>query len=244
MQTDCCKLKDNNFLLQDFSWFSLDVALALILFFLTLPLQIIGIFLVWLDRTGPIFYMQERYGKDKCVFKIYKFRTMHTCAENGRPIWGKEFDLRSSKIGNFLRITHIDEFPQLLNVLKGEMSLVGPRPERPFFADKFKLLVPDYEQRHKLKPGITGWAQINGLRGGGSCINERTLYDIYYVKNRSPLFYLKIIFLTPFAKPEKHGQMDQEYRKNLNFKEASRKRFSLSSLCLPGIIFSKRKQSF
>lgn len=179
-----------------------DFGLSLLLLFLTSPLFVIVAFLVMLDNTGRILYLQDRYGKNKKIFKIYKFRTMHREAENGRPIWGKEADPRSSSIGKFLRTSHLDELPQFINVIKGDMSVVGPRPERPYFAEKFKLLIPGYEKRHFVKPGITGWAQINGLRGE-SCVKERTIYDVYYVRKRSLLFNLKIILLTPFAKPVK-----------------------------------------
>jgi len=182
----------------------LEIALAYVFIFLALPFLILTAFLVLLDGTGSIIFLQDRYGKDKKIFKIYKFRTMHKLAETDRPIWGKEFDSRSTKIGKLMRVIHLDEFPQLFNVIKGEMSLVGPRPERPFFADKFKLLIPDYDRRYMVKPGITGWAQINGLRGE-SCVKERTLYDNFYVSNRSFLLYLKIILLTLVAKPIKRG---------------------------------------
>jgi len=204
------KLKENIFLI-------LEISLAYMFVFISLPLLIISVFLVLLDQTGSIIFLQDRYGKDKKIYKIYKFRTMHKLAEMDRPIWGKEFDSRSSKIGNFLRVTHLDEFPQLFNVIKGEMSLVGPRPERPFFAEKFKSVIPDYERRHMVKPGITGWAQVNGLRGE-SCVKERSLYDNFYVSNCSLILYFKILILTLFAKPIKHGHaMHHPEHRNILF---------------------------
>ncbi len=113
------------------------------------------------------------------------------------PVWATEDDPRRTKLGTFLRKTSLDELPQILNVLKGEMSLVGPRPERPFFVDKFQKEVVRYMRRHKIKPGITGWAQIHGLRGD-SDINERTKYDLYYVENWSLLLDVKILVRTAF----------------------------------------------
>jgi len=175
--------------------------LAVVLFVALLPLFLLACLLVKLDSHGMLFYTQERYGKDKKIFKIYKFRTMKQGAEkNNFPIWGDEDDHRSSKIGRFLRVSHIDEFPQLFNILKGEMSFVGPRPERSYFAEKFKFSIPNYEDRYKVKAGITGWSQINGWRGDSS-VAKRTELDIFYIKNRSLLFDLKILLMTPFAKP-------------------------------------------
>lgn len=182
-----------------------DFVIALTLIVVTAPLFLIAIFFVKIDSPGPIFYIQKRYGKNKRLFWIYKFRTMKVDAENGRPIWGKEADPRSSKIGRFLRVSHIDELPQLFNVLNGEMSLVGPRPERPYFSERFKMSIFDYEKRYEVKPGITGWSQINGLRGE-SPVEDRTSYDIFYIENRSLSFYLKVLLLTPFAKPIRRHQ--------------------------------------
>ncbi|TBR18927.1 hypothetical protein EPO66_01020, partial [bacterium] len=129
-------------------------------------------------------------------------RTMKVDSESSGPVWGQESDPRSSRIGKLLRVYHIDELPQLLNVIKGQMSLVGPRPERPFFAEIFELMLPGYKIRYQVKPGLTGWAQINGLRGDSS-VEERLECDLYYIRNNSLLFYLQIILLTPLAKPVK-----------------------------------------
>lgn len=179
----------------------IDFILAFILVGITLPLFLLAWLLVKIDlSSGPVFYKQKRYGKDKRIFWIYKFRTMEPGAENGRPIWSIKNDPRATKIGEFLRVSHIDELPQIFNILKGDMNLVGPRPERPYFAGKFKLSIANYEDRYKIKPGITGWSQINGWRGNSS-IKKRTEYDRIYMKNRSLFFNLKILLLTPFAKP-------------------------------------------
>ena len=197
--------------LKNYLYDVLDIALSLFLICLTSPLFILAIFLVKADSPGKIIYKQCRYGKNKRMFTIYKFRTMGVNAEDSGPVWGSESDPRSGKIGKFLRNSHIDELPQLLNVLKGDMSLVGPRPERPYFADKFRDAIPRYDERHKVKPGITGWSQINGLRGEGS-VEDRTLYDIFYIKNKSLWLYLKILFLTPFAKPIRQQSKREEIK--------------------------------
>ena len=178
----------------------IDFSIAAILFNYTAPLFLLTIFLVKIDSPGSVFYTQIRYGKNKKTFKIYKFRTMKQNSEPESPVWGKEDDPRASRIGKFLRIYHLDELPQLINVLKGEMSIVGPRPERPYFADRFAQTISNYEQRHQVKPGITGWSQINGLRAN-SCVVKRTDYDYFYIKNRTLKFYFKILLATPLAKP-------------------------------------------
>ncbi len=181
---------------------AVDAGIALLLIFLSLPVSIFAAILVKLDSPGPVFYLQERYGKNRNKFRIYKFSTMKDHSENSGPVWGQEYDPRSRRIGKLLRVSHIDELPQLLNVIKGQMSLVGPRPERPFFAEIFELMLPGYKIRYQVKPGLTGWAQINGLRGDSS-VEERLECDLYYIRNNSLLFYLQIILLTPLAKPVK-----------------------------------------
>ena len=159
-------------------------------------LAAIGIILT--DR-GPIFFSQERVGQDGKYFKILKFRTMRVEAEKETgPVWAKKDDDRCTRVGRFLRRFNIDELPQFWNVLKGDMSLVGPRPERPHFVDQFRSEVPRYMARHKVKSGITGWAQVNGLRGNTS-LQERIKYDLYYMENWSVLFDLEILFMTLFA---------------------------------------------
>jgi exopolysaccharide biosynthesis polyprenyl glycosylphosphotransferase len=150
---------------------------------------------VKLTSRGPILYKQERMGIDGHTFPILKFRTMRIDAEvTGARMASKE-DPRRTPIGTFLRKYSIDELPQFFNVLVGDMSLVGPRPERPVFIEEFKRQIPRYHLRHKVKAGITGWAQINGLRGQTS-IQKRIEYDLYYIENWSLLMDLKILVRT------------------------------------------------
>lgn len=168
---------------------------SLALIFLS-PLMLLVALLIRLGSKGPVFYAQVRVGLDGKPFPILKFRTMLTGAEEGTgPVWTTIDDPRRTRLGEFLRKTSIDELPQLINVLVGDMSLVGPRPERPIFVEQFKQVVPRYMERHKEKAGMTGWAQVNGLRGDTSIV-ERTKYDLYYIENWSPMFDLKIILRT------------------------------------------------
>jgi len=160
------------------------------------PLLMLIALIVRLESKGPVFYCQERVGLDGKPFAMIKFRSMRIDAEAATgPVWAVEDDPRRTKSGKFLRESSLDEFPQLINVLLGDMSLVGPRPERPVFVDQFKRFVPRYMERHKEKAGITGWAQVNGLRGDTSIV-ERTKYDLYYIENWSLLFDLKILLRT------------------------------------------------
>ena len=175
---------------------SLDVTLSYAGLVLLSPVFAILAILIKLDSKGPVFYKQERLGRDGRRFVQYKFRSMIENAEKKTgPVFAQEDDPRRTKIGGYLRKYNLDEFPQLFNVLKGDMSLVGPRPERRFFVDKFKEGIPRYFLRHKVKSGITGWAQVNGLRGNTS-IEERTKYDLFYVENWSLAFDIKILLLT------------------------------------------------
>jgi Undecaprenyl-phosphate glucose phosphotransferase len=145
---------------------------------------------------GPVFYAQERMGLDGKQFTVYKFRTMPVNAESETgPIWADENDRRVTRIGRLLRRHDLDEWPQFWNVLKGEMSIVGPRPERPFFVEQFKHRIPQYMLRHKVKAGITGWAQVNGWRGNTS-LEKRIEYDLYYIENWSVTLDIKIMWLT------------------------------------------------
>jgi exopolysaccharide biosynthesis polyprenyl glycosylphosphotransferase len=174
-----------------------DLAFSLLVLLLLSPIFIIIAILVKLDSKGHILYLQERIGLDGELFKVLKFRSMHTDAEQTTgPVWSQVKDPRATQIGRFLRRFSLDELPQLINVLKGDMSIVGPRPERPHFVEQFKREVPRYLERHRVKTGMTGWAQVNGLRGGNASISERTKYDIYYVENWSLVFDLKIIMKT------------------------------------------------
>ncbi|NIO20501.1 MAG: undecaprenyl-phosphate glucose phosphotransferase [Candidatus Aenigmarchaeota archaeon] len=152
-------------------------------------------FLIKMTSKGTVFYVQERLSMDGRAFSMYKFRTMQMDVEKGGPVWAKEKDPRRTKIGAFLRRFNLDELPQLINVLKGEMSIVGPRPERPYFVKKFKNQISQYMLRHRIKAGMTGWAQINGFRGSSS-LEKRIEYDIFYIKNWSIWFDLRIIVAT------------------------------------------------
>jgi exopolysaccharide biosynthesis polyprenyl glycosylphosphotransferase len=165
----------------------------------SLPFWAVVIALIKLDDGGPIFYFQERMGRDQKLFKLIKFRTMKVDAEKSTgPVWARPNDDRRTRVGNFLRTLNLDELPQLLNVLKGDMSLVGPRPERPHFVRQFRETIPRYMARHKIKSGITGWAQVNGYRGNTS-ISERLKYDLYYMENWSLLLDIEILVMTLFA---------------------------------------------
>ena len=167
--------------------------------FLPLALIIKGI------SKGPIFYRQERIGRDGRRFVIFKFRSMMEDAEGETgPVWAAEDDPRVTPVGRFLRRWSIDELPQLWNVLKGEMSLVGPRPEREYFVDQFGSEVPQYLDRHRVKSGMSGWAQVNGLRGNAP-IEERTKYDIYYIENWSIGLDIKILLMTLFGRKTERG---------------------------------------
>lgn len=174
----------------------LDILGATIGLIVLLPLLLIISLLVKLTSKGPIFYGQERMSLDGEKFKMWKFRSMKIDAEEtSGAVWTVENDDRRTPIGTFLRSTSIDELPQLWNVLTGTMSLVGPRPERPVFVEQFKDEIPSYMIRHKMKAGITGWAQANGWRGNTS-LEKRIEFDIYYIKNWSLFFDIKIILLT------------------------------------------------
>jgi exopolysaccharide biosynthesis polyprenyl glycosylphosphotransferase len=176
-----------------------DLFFASLILLLASPVILLIAILNKLDSHGPIFYLQERVGLDGEVFKVIKFRSMRLDAEQSTgPVWSQKDDPRTTKLGRFLRRFSLDELPQLLNVMKGDMSIVGPRPERPHFVEKFKKQVPRYLERHRVKTGMTGWAQVNGLRGNAS-IAERTKYDIYYIEHWSLVFDLKIIFKTIHA---------------------------------------------
>ncbi len=160
------------------------------------PVILIAALLVKRSSPGPVFYRQERCGENGKPFTIFKIRTMHADAEQSSgPVWAAPDDPRRTGIGAFLRRQNLDELPQLWNVLKGEMSLVGPRPERPHFVEKFRDDIDRYMWRHVSKPGMTGWAQVNGLRGNTS-IEERIKYDLYYLENWSLSFDFKVLLRT------------------------------------------------
>jgi len=174
----------------------IDVVLSgLAVLVLAIPFAIITA-LVRFTSAGPVFYRQERMGLDGRAFTVYKFRSMYLGAEDTTgPIWARDDDPRATPVGRWLRKMDLDELPQFLNVLKGDMSIVGPRPERPYFVQQFKHRIPQYMLRHKVKAGITGWAQVNGWRGNTS-LEKRIEYDLYYIENWSVTLDLKIMWLT------------------------------------------------
>ncbi len=154
---------------------------------------------------GPVFYTQERMGLDGKAFDVYKFRSMYQGAEDETgPVWARDDDPRCTPIGKWLRRFDVDELPQLWNVFRGDMSIVGPRPERPYFVQQFKHRIPTYMLRHKVKAGITGWAQVNGWRGNTS-LEKRIEYDLYYIENWSVTLDLKIMWLTLIRGLHRHA---------------------------------------
>ncbi len=173
-----------------------DIILSSLALIISAPLMLLVAALIKMESRGPVFFRQERVGLDQRVFWMLKFRSMKQGAEKSTgPVLAAENDERRTRIGTFLRTTSLDELPQLFNVLSGEMSLVGPRPERPVFIEDFKQSIPHYMLRLKMKAGLTGWAQVNGWRGNTS-LEKRIECDLYYIKNWSLLFDLKILFMT------------------------------------------------
>jgi len=176
---------------------ALDIVVSAIGLVIVSPFMMFMAVLIKLDSPGPVFYAQERMGLDARSFKMLKFRSMRQDAETGGPGWTVEDDPRVTRLGRIIRRINIDELPQLINVLLGEMSLVGPRPERPVYVNQFRRSIPRYMDRHWEKAGMTGWAQVNGLRGDTS-IAERTKYDLWYIENWSLLLDIKILLRTAF----------------------------------------------
>ena len=175
---------------------SFDLIFATVVAILTAPLMLLISVAIRLTSPGPILFAQERVGLNGRLFRVYKFRTMSTGTPGESDTrWTTSNDPRRTKLGTFLRATSLDELPQFFNVLKGDMSVVGPRPERPYFVKKFQDDVAQYNTRHYLKVGITGWAQVNGWRGDTS-IAKRVEHDLYYLQNWSLWFDMKIIWLT------------------------------------------------
>jgi Undecaprenyl-phosphate glucose phosphotransferase len=173
-----------------------DVGLSLLVLILTLPVSLLVALAIKLTSPGPVFFAQERVGLNGRVFRMLKFRTMRTSSrEESDTRWTSPSDPRRTTVGTFLRRTNLDELPQFLNVLRGEMSVVGPRPERPHFVEKFLSEFDRYNSRHMFKVGITGWAQVNGWRGDTS-IAKRLEYDLYYLRNWSLTFDLQIMTMT------------------------------------------------
>jgi exopolysaccharide biosynthesis polyprenyl glycosylphosphotransferase len=175
---------------------SLGLALLLLLTVLVPLLPLIALLIKLRGGRGPVLYRQERMSLDGKTFQMFKFRSMHDEAERETgPVWAQAEDPRRTSVGAFLRRFNLDELPQLLNVVKGDMSLVGPRPERPPFVRQFKERIPGYMLRHRVKSGITGWAQVNGWRGNTS-LEKRIEHDLYYIENWSLLLDVKILILT------------------------------------------------
>ena len=175
----------------------INAVLALVGLTIALPLFPLVVFLIWLEDRGPIFYSQKRVGQNDRPFTLYKFRTMTVDAENGQAQWAQKNDPRVTRIGKVLRIMRIDELPQLWNILRGDMNLIGPRPERPEFVRDLQSQIPFYSKRHLAKPGVTGWAQVQ--YGYGSSFEhalEKLQYDLYYIKNRSIFLDLVICLKT------------------------------------------------
>lgn len=176
----------------------MDIAGAICAIILFSPIMVFSVIMIKLTSPGPLIFKQERVGLHNHTFMMYKFRSMDVQPpEKEKTKWTVKDDPRVTNFGKFMRKTSIDELPQLFNVLKGEMSLVGPRPERPFFVEKFKEEIPRYMIKHQVRPGLTGWAQVNGYRGNTS-IRKRIEYDLYYIENWTLGLDVKILFLTIF----------------------------------------------
>jgi Undecaprenyl-phosphate glucose phosphotransferase len=182
-----------------------DIAISFLVIVGTAPLTLAIAWLIKRSSPGPVFYSQVRMSLDGRSFKVYKFRSMPIDAENDSgPVWARDDDPRATRIGRWLRRTDVDELPQFWNVLKGDMSIVGPRPERPFFVEQFKHRIPQYMLRHKVKAGITGWAQVNGWRGNTS-LEKRIEFDLYYIENWSLTLDFKIMWLTVMKVTHSHS---------------------------------------
>lgn len=172
-----------------------DFVFSIFILVFTAPVLLVTVVMIRLDSPGPILYRQERVGKNNKTFTLFKFRSMRQDAESGTgPQWAGVNDDRITDVGRFIRKTRIDELPQLFNVLSGHMSIIGPRPERPFFVSQLEQQIPHYRQRHRVRPGVTGWAQINYPYGASvEDAREKLAYDLYYVKNKS--LFLDIVIL-------------------------------------------------
>jgi exopolysaccharide biosynthesis polyprenyl glycosylphosphotransferase len=178
---------------------SFDIVMSAAVLILFAPFALLIMILIRIDSGRPVFYRQVRVGLDGTRFTLLKFRTMTQDAEQATgPTWTRKGDARVTRLGRFLRRSSLDEMPQFINVFRGDMSIVGPRPERPEFVSQFSQFVPKYLERHRVKTGLTGWAQVNGLRGDVP-ISDRTKYDLYYIENWSFKFDIKIIFKTVYA---------------------------------------------
>jgi sugar transferase (PEP-CTERM system associated) len=164
---------------------------------LSLPIAILTAILIKIDSRGPVLYRQERVGRNGRPFTLMKFRSMRTDAEKNGPVWAQSADDRVTRVGRIIRKIRVDEIPQFWNILKGEMSFVGPRPERPHFVSQLAEEIPYYEQRHLIAPGLTGWAQIKYPYGSSiEDARQKLQYDLYYIKNQSLLLDAAILFET------------------------------------------------
>lgn len=186
----------------------IDILISILIIVLTIPISIIAAIAIKIESRGPIIFKQERVGLEGEIFIMKKFRTMiHNAEWDSGPIWSTQNDPRITKLGLFLRKTRLDEIPQLFNVLSGEMSMVGPRPERPFFVEKFKKEIPFYARRLHVLPGITGWAQIKqGYDASIDDVKSKLKYDLYYIENMSLRIDLKILFNTFYTMIMGRGQ--------------------------------------
>jgi len=186
----------------------LDIVFAVLFLLLLLPVMLITAVLIKLDSRGPVLFNQQRVGRNGKPFTIYKFRTMIKDAEKYTgPVWAEKSDPRITRMGRFMRRVRLDEFPQCINVLKGDMSLVGPRPERPYFVEKLKEEYPYYTRRLKVQPGITGWAQVKGEYDTSiENVREKLQYDLYYIENMSLRMDIRIMLYTVFVMLRFKGQ--------------------------------------
>lgn len=173
---------------------SLEILFSLLLLVVTLPVLLVTAIAIKLESPGSIFYKQERVGKNGKLFNVWKLRSMRNDAEKNGPQWASKNDARVTQVGSFIRKTRIDELPQLFNILNGEMSLIGPRPERPMFTEQFDKEIPGFKNRLLVKPGLTGWAQVNG--GYEMTPAEKLDLDMYYIHKQSLKLDTKIFFRT------------------------------------------------
>lgn len=172
----------------------MDVSLASVMLVVSLPVLLAAMICIYIESPGPVFYKQERVGYKGRLFQVVKLRSMKLDAEKNGPQWAQKHDPRVTRVGAFLRSTRIDELPQLINVIKGEMSLIGPRPERPMFVEQFNREIPGFNRRLLVKPGLTGWAQVNG--GYDISPKEKLELDLYYIRNASLRLDAKILAKT------------------------------------------------
>ena len=185
----------------------IDVTVSIILFLITFPLWVLSYFRIKLESPGPAFYFQERVGMNNELFKCIKFRSMGLDAETNGASFSKKNDSRTFAYGAFMRLSRIDELPQIINIFRRDLSLIGPRPERQVFTETFDELIPYYNARHAIKPGITGYAQVMYTYGAGVFdARHKLMYDLYYIKNWTLMLELKIILLTAVVIFGKRGR--------------------------------------